>query len=840
MEIFDKLLTYVDKSSDLTQSMIDNYNNSMIVLGDQKQMYIPILNSYIGIGKDYFDETINNINQDLKLTTKNLALNSNGTIPTSSLGSVYGIVGDTTSGARIPTRWFVNLDNGDTELRDGMIISFRIPTDGLETVGECLTIDGDESHFHQIVYNTNDFLTTHFDVDSVITVQYDSTIVASMYGRYNSSTNKYVHNGNTQSPTLGVWRVLSLYDSGNTDVRYQQTINYPMRKVASDGAICRYTLCMMNKEGQITSLTLVNNTLNTSKTMYSGYLDPRKIYYWDHIDTYAANDNITQQNTLLTHNGDLIDYRFTFNCGSTLTPRSNFYIVGTIDANGFKLDPSQPWSCSLPNSEDGKVYIYVGMVYTDTSGYRGTLEEVNTIYYYKNGKIRTYSGFSDTSISSDYSTYSYTSYLSCYSYTGLFTTINSGFYPISFVTHDANLNRYFSYQYITADKQVGVPTGFTQSDIFDIHNIDFIRFKNFDCGLYWYEDENALFATYFRGMLLGVASYADSLYNPVKINGTNFDGSTNITTTYWGNTRIFNIADNTLVNYGPDVNVQGDKNITLKLPKKLVVDIDGKSTYSSTNDLSNRTYRQSIRLTNTNNSYYITFTDGFSNNIFSYSYINSHLKFNPHDEILYSTYFNGWLKGTADAAVKLLNSKNINGTAFDGTDDITTTYWGAKRNIILSDYYSTYTYTNTDIDGGTNFTLKLPDNIHANLNGNADTATFAQSTYLSNNTIRMFNNNTITNSSYFITFVNDVNTYSYSYINGNLLYNPGTEELESTYFHATSLFRGKVRAQDQWGILGSDAPIIPIETETETNIDTETETSTDAETETNIDTETDI
>ena len=83
---------------------------------------------------------------------------------------------------------------------------------------------------------------------------------------------------------------------------------------------------------------------------------------------------------LLTHEGSLIDYRYTFNCGTTLTAHSNFYIVGTIDDNGFKLDPTTPWSCTLPSTEDGKVYIYVGMVHTDTAGYRGTLEENNTAY----------------------------------------------------------------------------------------------------------------------------------------------------------------------------------------------------------------------------------------------------------------------------------------------------------------------------------------------------------------------------------------------------------------------------------------------------------------------------
>lgn len=326
------------------------------------------------------------------------ALVSKGTTATTTAGQVYGVVGNATSGSRVPTKWYVYLDTGETELKDGMIIEFRLPTAGLGTVGECITIDGNEQHFHQVVYNTNSFLTTHFAVNSVITVQYDATIAAPMYGKYDSSTSKYVHNGNTQTSTTGVWRVLSLYDSGNTDVRYEQTIYYPMKTVASDGAIRRYTLCMQTPDGKITSLCLTDNGAgSTTKTMYSGYLDPRKIYYWAHTDNYAANANITRNNTMLTHEGSLIDYRYTFNCGTTLTARSNLYLVGTINEHGFKLDPTTPWSCTLPTTEDGKVYIYIGMVYPDASCYRGTLEENNTIYIYKGGAIRTYSGYSEYS-----------------------------------------------------------------------------------------------------------------------------------------------------------------------------------------------------------------------------------------------------------------------------------------------------------------------------------------------------------------------------------------------------------------------------------------------------------
>lgn len=45
---------------------------------------------------------------------------------------------------------------------------------------------------------------------------------------------------------------------------------------------------------------------------------------------------------MLTFNGGLIDYRYTLNCGTTLTAKSPLYLVGTIDNNGFKLDTTKP------------------------------------------------------------------------------------------------------------------------------------------------------------------------------------------------------------------------------------------------------------------------------------------------------------------------------------------------------------------------------------------------------------------------------------------------------------------------------------------------------------------
>ena len=89
--------------------------------------------------------------------------------------------------------------------------------------------------------------------------------------------------------------------------------------------------------------------------------------------------------------------------------------------------------------------------------------------------------------------------------------------------------------------------------------------------------------------------------------------------------------------------------------------------------------------------------------------------------------------GIAASATKLETSRNINGTAFNGTSAITTAKWGTSRTITVTDSTSTHS-TTTSTDGSANFTLTLPGTIDADVTGNAATATTA-SDYAAGGTI---------------------------------------------------------------------------------------------------------
>ena len=71
---------------------------------------------------------------------------------------------------------------------------------------------------------------------------------------------------------------------------------------------------------------------------------------------------------------------------------------------------------------------------------------------------------------------------------------------------------------------------------------------------------------------------------------------------------------------------------------------------------------------------------------------------------------------------RLATARTINGTAFDGTGNITTAHWGIARNISIANSDGTNAGTVASVNGSGNVVLRLPQTIKAALTGNADTA----------------------------------------------------------------------------------------------------------------------
>ena len=175
----------------------------------------------------------------------------------------------------------------------------------------------------------------------------------------------------------------------------------------------------------------------------------------------------------------------------------------------------------------------------------------------------------------------------------------------------------------------------------------------------------------------GSADTATKLATPRSINGTDFDGSAAITTANWGTARNFTIKDADSTNAGTAVSVNGSGAVTLLLPSTIKANITGKATSAGTAD-SAATATTATTCT-----------------------------------------------GNAATATTLQNSRSINGTAFNGSSDITTTKWGTARNITIYSSDGTGAGAAVSVDGSGAISLKLPSTIKATLDGNASSATTA-------------------------------------------------------------------------------------------------------------------
>ena len=84
------------------------------------------------------------------------------------------------------------------------------------------------------------------------------------------------------------------------------------------------------------------------------------------------------------------------------------------------------------------------------------------------------------------------------------------------------------------------------------------------------------------------------------------------------------------------------------------------------------------------------------------------------------------ISGNASTATKLQTARQINGTNFDGSANITTAKWGTARTIYIRDASQAHTGTAVSVDGSANEYLLLPSTIAAALDGNATSATKLQ------------------------------------------------------------------------------------------------------------------
>lgn len=84
MNIGEKMFTYIDVARDLTLSMITQYKNAMIVLGDEQQMFLPATGSYVGLGMSAYTYVLNKLNY-----SNNMAQGLDDHLHQNTVNSIY-------------------------------------------------------------------------------------------------------------------------------------------------------------------------------------------------------------------------------------------------------------------------------------------------------------------------------------------------------------------------------------------------------------------------------------------------------------------------------------------------------------------------------------------------------------------------------------------------------------------------------------------------------------------------------------------------------------------------------------------------------------------------------
>ena len=192
------------------------------------------------------------------------------------------------------------------------------------------------------------------------------------------------------------WRFVSRGGDNNTTYTMNYTVDAGNYKAGTGSyAISRYSLILQKPDGtweKPTNTAAAYSTATTKTVNTNGFLLNRIKYYG--TTTNVANGALVATNVCYDKAAS-VDLRYSTNCGATTTWAAGefIYLVGSINSTDglFYLDTTQWWTNALPTTNDGKLYIRLGIVLTAASYTMSFLND-RPIYYYNGTKLCEYFG----------------------------------------------------------------------------------------------------------------------------------------------------------------------------------------------------------------------------------------------------------------------------------------------------------------------------------------------------------------------------------------------------------------------------------------------------------------
>lgn len=289
-------------------------------------------------------------------------------IPASSVDGIdnYQKIGSVmcydTSTSDTAGTWTATIPN-ITELTEGLTIKVRLKT-SFNNNYKTNTLNVNGLGAKPVYFRYQILLKDQYQEDSILSLTYTEN--AKSGGSDNSG-----------------WIIEGDYDTTNV----YEFRNYISQKTKS--VLYRYMLCFVNKDGLLVPANNENNMpLSTTKTLTTESFNLfDSIYFYNSTTTVNANSRPAGNSF---YKQKIIDLRYSFNISTRLIDPNPVYLKVTADGSQFKLATDNPITQTLPTSDDGFYYCYLGIAY---SGYSIELVLEHPIYLYKDGKIQEYMAY---------------------------------------------------------------------------------------------------------------------------------------------------------------------------------------------------------------------------------------------------------------------------------------------------------------------------------------------------------------------------------------------------------------------------------------------------------------
>ena len=271
---------------------------------------------------------------------------------------VYRVVGTQTA---VTAAWTGNIDVD--ELYDGLTIAYYLPRNSANSATLSLTLkDGTTTGPVPVYFGTTQ-VTTHYAAGSTIMLTYWGPGSISINGT--ATTSARWTTSECDSNTIG---------------------EYGGGCIAGANGMARYSLIAQVSENRWESLVLTSGTETSKSKNANGFLITSPILYQS-AGTYAENAACGYSGVWTSACN--VDTRYSFNCTKSWSAAGRpLYLVGSVSSsNGkFYLKDGKWWADSLPASDDGYCYWYVGQM---QDAYQATLHPTHQLFQWLGGRWQT-------------------------------------------------------------------------------------------------------------------------------------------------------------------------------------------------------------------------------------------------------------------------------------------------------------------------------------------------------------------------------------------------------------------------------------------------------------------